>query len=90
MSAKMWVFVPPGMLLLAGMAAAEPQKVWEVTGLKNPESALHDPAAGAIYVSNTNSDVMEKDGNGFITKLTPDGEVLALEWVKDLDSPVVS
>jgi hypothetical protein len=76
-----------GTLLPAGTASAEPQKVWEATGLKNPESALYDPAAGTIYVSNTNSDVMEKDGNGFISKLAPDGKVLALEWVKGLDSP---
>ena len=76
-----------GTLLVAGAASAEPRKMWEVTGLKNPESAVYDPAANVIYVSNTNSGVMEKDGNGFISKLSADGRVIALEWVKGLDSP---
>lgn len=84
---KLCVVAAFGVLVAAGVASAEPLKAWEVTGLKNPESAVYDAAAGAIYVSNTNSDVMEKDGNGFISKLTPDGKVVALEWVKGLDSP---
>jgi hypothetical protein len=77
-----------GTLLGMGVAGAEaPRQVWTVSGLKNPESAIHDPAADVIYVSNTNSDVMVKDGNGFISRLSPDGQVLDLEWVSSLDSP---
>ncbi len=30
---------------------------------------------------------MTKDGNGFISKLGPDGKVVQLEWVTGLDSP---
>jgi len=67
--------------------AAEPQKLWEASGFKQPESAVFDRAAGAIYVSNVNGEAMKKDGNGFISKLGPDGKVVALEWVKGLDSP---
>jgi DNA-binding beta-propeller fold protein YncE len=67
--------------------AAEPQKAWEASGFKNPESAVYDQATGAIYVSNVNGDPMQKDGNGFVSKLSPDGEVIAQEWVKGLDSP---
>jgi sugar lactone lactonase YvrE len=73
--------------LTATSVAAEPQKNWEATGFKNPESAVYDRASGAIYVSNVNGDPMSKDGNGFISKLSPDGQVIALEWVKGLDSP---
>jgi DNA-binding beta-propeller fold protein YncE len=67
--------------------AAEPQKAWEASGFKNPESAVYDRAAGAMYVSNVNGDPTTKDGNGFISKLGPDGKVIAIEWVKGLDSP---
>jgi sugar lactone lactonase YvrE len=67
--------------------AAEPQMIWEASGFKSPESAAYDRAAGAIYISNLNGGAMEKDGNGFISKLGPDGKVIALEWVKGLDSP---
>jgi sugar lactone lactonase YvrE len=28
-----------------------------------------------------------RDGNGFVSKLSPDGEVVALEWAKGLDAP---
>jgi sugar lactone lactonase YvrE len=69
------------------VSAAEPQKLWQATGLKNPESAVFDSASGAIYVSNINGSPMTKDGNGFISKIGPDGRVIALEWVKGLDAP---
>lgn len=83
------------LLMAAGMAvasaaaavAAEPGKLWEAGGLKNPESAVYDPGAGVIYVSNVNGDPMVKDGNGFISKIGTDGKVIALEWVEGLDSP---
>jgi hypothetical protein len=67
--------------------AAEPQKVWETRGFRQPESAFYERTAGAIYISNINGDPMKKDGNGFIAKLAPDGKVVAMEWVKGLDSP---
>src|SRR5262245_61380606 len=74
-------------LLTSNAVAAEPQKLWEARGFKQPESVVFDRAAGAIYVSNVNGDAMKKDGNGFISKLGPDGKVVAIEWVKGLDSP---
>lgn len=46
-----------------------------------------DPATGAIYVSNIVGAVMQKDGNGFIAKLSGDGKVLTRQWVKGLDAP---
>jgi sugar lactone lactonase YvrE len=74
-------------LFSPGAVAAEPQPVWEATGFKQPESAFYDSTAGAIYISNVNGDPMKKDGNGFIAKLAPDGQVTAAEWVKGLDAP---
>jgi DNA-binding beta-propeller fold protein YncE len=74
-------------VLTFSAVAAEPQKLWEASGFKDPESVVFDRAAGAIYVSNVNGGLMQKDGNGFISKLGPDGKVVAIEWVKGLDSP---
>jgi sugar lactone lactonase YvrE len=74
-------------LFSPGAVAAEPQQVWEATGFKQPESAYYDRTAGVIYVSNVNGDPMNKDGNGFIAKLAPDGQVTEAEWVKGLDAP---
>jgi hypothetical protein len=74
-------------LFTLAAGAAEPQKVWEASGFKNPESAVYDRAAEAIYVSNVNGNPMTKDGNGFISKVGLEGKVIQLEWVKGLDSP---
>ena len=68
-------------------AAADPKLLWEAKGLAQPESVVQDPATGAIYVSNIAGAIMQKDGNGFIAKLRPDGTVIELEWVKGLNAP---
>ncbi|HEX5930981.1 MAG TPA: hypothetical protein VFY74_04415 [Methyloceanibacter sp.] len=68
-------------------AAAAPKLLWETKGLAQPESVVQDPATGALYVSNIAGAVMQKDGNGFIAKLRPDGTVVTREWVKGLNAP---
>ena len=60
-------------LFFCAGAAAEPKLVFETKGLEQPESVVQDPATGAIYVSNIVGAVMQKDGNGYIAKLKPDG-----------------
>src|SRR5215471_17539422 len=40
-----------------------------------------------LIVSNINGAVMQKDGNGFISRLTADGKMLERQWVKGLNSP---
>ena len=68
-------------------SAAAPKLLWETKGLAQPESVVEDPATGVIYVSNINRAVMQKDGNGFISRLTADGKMLERQWVKGLNSP---
>jgi DNA-binding beta-propeller fold protein YncE len=75
-------------LSLAGAAwAAEPEQVWQATGLDGPESAVFDPDAGVIYVSNVNGEANAADGNGYISKLSPNGEIQDKEWVTGLNAP---
>ncbi len=50
-------------------------------GFRTPESVLHDPLADVYLVSNINGSPLAKDGNGFISRLAPDGSVLELEWI---------
>jgi hypothetical protein len=50
-------------------------------GFMTPESVLHDAAADLYLVSNINGAPGEKDDNGFISQLTPDGQVHALRWI---------
>ena len=74
-------------LFLCAEAVAAPQLVFETKGLEQPESVVQDPATGAIYVSNIVGAVMQKDGNGYIAKLKPDGTVATKQWVKKLNAP---
>jgi hypothetical protein len=67
---------------------AQPVLLWETSGLKTPESALPVPSEGFAYVSNVAGKPTEKDGNGFISKVSlADGKITALEWAKGLDAP---
>lgn len=70
------------------MADAEnPVKLWTLEGLANPESALLDQAHGVIYVSNVNGTPLDKDGNGFISKVSSKGKLIELRWLDGLDAP---
>ncbi len=71
----------------SGPAAADAKLLWETKGLANPESVVRDPVTGALFVSNVDGPVMQKDGKGFISKLSPDGKITVREWVKGLDAP---
>lgn len=52
------------------------------------ESALYDAASGVIYVSNGNTASGEKDNDGFISVVNPDGTIRDLKWVEgDLHAP---
>jgi sugar lactone lactonase YvrE len=74
-------------MLAASSVAAEPSEVWRAEGLSNPESALLDPAANILYVSNVAGDPAGKDGKGFISRLSPDGKIVTLEWATQLNGP---
>lgn len=64
------------------------EKLWETSnGLKTTESVLYDPVAKIIYVANINDNPWEKDGNGYISRLKPTGEIIKAEWVKGLSAP---
>lgn len=69
---------------------AEPTltKKWETDSvLRVPESVLYDEKKNILYVSNIDGQPGDKDGKGFISKVTLDGKVEKLEWVSGLDAP---
>lgn len=68
-------------------SAQTPTLLWEAKGLAQPESVLHDPVTDVLYVSNINGAVMGKDGNGFISRIKPDGTILERSWATGLNSP---
>ncbi|NTW24085.1 MAG: hypothetical protein HGA37_05250 [Lentimicrobium sp.] len=63
-------------------------KLWETQeGLKTTESVLYDPTDKVLYVANINENPWQKDGNGYISKLTPKGKVITEKWAVELSAP---
>jgi sugar lactone lactonase YvrE len=62
-------------------AALPDEFVIEGVGFMTPESVLHDAVADVYLVSNIEGSPTEEDGNGFISRVTPDGEVRELKWI---------
>ena len=50
-------------------------------GFATPESVEYYPAEDIYLVSNINGSSSAADGNGFISKLNPDGTVADLKWI---------
>jgi DNA-binding beta-propeller fold protein YncE len=67
--------------------AQELTQAWQATGFNLPESVSWDPDQRAFYVSNLGGDPMAKDGNGFISKLDEQGNIVELQWVTGLNAP---
>ena len=65
------------------------QKLWETPAqLKTPESVLHEPTENVLFVSNMDGKPDEKDGHGFISKVSPtNGTIVELNWVAGLNAP---
>jgi len=67
---------------------AAPTAVWTMTAdLAAPESAYYDAASNAVFVSNINGQILDKDGNGYISRVTPEGKVVNAKWAVGLNGP---
>jgi hypothetical protein len=65
-------------------AAASPSSdkvVVADVGFATPECVLHMVEDDVYLVSNINGSPFAADGNGFISRLGPDGSVVALKWI---------
>jgi hypothetical protein len=69
-----------------GMMAEPVDITVSEVGFATPESVLHDAAADVYLVSNINGTPLDADGNGFISRLSPDGEVIDLKWIDGADA----
>ena len=72
---------------LAVPAAAETKEKWSLGGFSHPESVDLDIPHQVLYVSNIGGAPLDKDGNGFISKLSRDGKLLELKWIEGLNAP---
>mgnify|MGYP005853702893 CR=1 FL=1 len=77
-------------LLTATSALAAPKltPAWTSSNeLKGPESVIYHPGSDSLYVSNVNGSPDAADGNGFISRLSDDGDILDLFWLEGMDAP---
>jgi hypothetical protein len=72
-----------------GAFAAPPalEPLWLLEGLSAPESVVPSANGRELYVSNVVGEGDARDGNGFISRVSRDGELLEREWITGLDGP---
>ncbi len=76
-----------GSLNMAGQNASL-TKTWESDStFKVPECVLYSPAENMLYVSNIDGKSSEKDLNGSISKVSPDGKTMTHNWAINLSAP---
>jgi sugar lactone lactonase YvrE len=65
-----------------------PTALWSLTGdFASPESAFYDAATNSVFVSSINGGITDKDGNGYISRLTADGKMVNAKWAIGLNGP---
>jgi hypothetical protein len=65
-----------------------PTPLWSLSGdFQSPESAFYDAVTNSVFVSSINGGITEKDGNGYISRLTPDGKMVNAKWATGLNGP---
>ena len=80
-----------------GCATASPEKPSSVApasepppaldGFSEPESVRYDAKADQYFVSNINGDPFAADHNGFISRVSPDGKMIALRFIDGHGAP---
>lgn len=66
----------------------EARSVLPDTGFRTPESVLWDARAGVYYVSNINGTPLDRDDNGFISRIQANGQPLVWRWINGADTAV--
>ena len=63
--------------------------LWKISdaSIANPESIYYSAEDNAIFVANVVGDELTKDGQGWIGKISAQGELIAAKWVEGLNAP---
>jgi len=63
-------------------------ELWTVDEmLSRPESVVYDAERDILYVSNIDGSPSEKDGVGYISTISPEGDIIEKEWISGLNAP---
>lgn len=71
----------PFILMFVLFVFAESAYSFTISNFNNPESMVVDPEDGSYYVSNVNGGPAEKDGNGFISKISQNGNIVIQKFI---------
>jgi sugar lactone lactonase YvrE len=64
------------------------KKIWESPNLLTTcESVCYDAIDHLLFVSCINGNPTDKDGNGFISRLSVTGEITTLNWISGINAP---
>ena len=66
---------------------AELTESWRLEGLQTPESVIYDAANDRIIIGNMVAMGAEAGENGYLTLVSPDGEMVEEQWVTGLQDP---
>jgi pimeloyl-ACP methyl ester carboxylesterase len=70
----------PLLASVVASTAAGGARVQSVDGFRQPEAVRYDPEQDVWFVANFNGDT-NGDANGFVSRVSPDGEILELEFM---------
>jgi sugar lactone lactonase YvrE len=73
-------------LLPAAVAGGGTER-WSLDGFRNPESVAWDAERGVLYISNVAGEPLERNGEGFLSIVSLDGEMIRQDWVTGLNAP---
>jgi sugar lactone lactonase YvrE len=75
------------MMACSAAVAQSSDEGFMITGLDHPESVAFDGTS--YYISNVGKEMTPtaKDGDGYITRVSPDGTILDAKWVEGLHAP---
>ena len=63
-------------------------EVWRLSeSLSRPESVVYDAQRNMLYVSNINGGSDEKNGRGYISRVSLDGAIIDAKWITGLNAP---
>jgi hypothetical protein len=64
-------------------------QIWQLSNelIQEPESTHYVASENAIFVANIVGGELDKDGEGWISKISPDGELIEGKWVEGLNAP---
>lgn len=67
--------------------AVELERLWTLEGFANPESVALAADGQELYVTNVAGEATARNGEGFVSRVSLDGEILETRWAVGLDAP---